>query len=101
VGRHGIAWDILGRQRIWTLYQAIRRKFSGLRQTLTRDSPIHLKAILYHESIRVSFLWKTLWGSAETPKGGSHRDEPPTRQDCSHPGSAIPGEAMAVGPDSL
>jgi hypothetical protein len=45
-----------------------RPKISRLRQTLTRDSPIHPKPILYHENIRVSFLWTMLWGVSQASR---------------------------------
>jgi hypothetical protein len=44
----------------------IRPKISRLRQSLTGGGPSHPKAFLYHEYIRVSFLWTTLWGNLGT-----------------------------------
>jgi hypothetical protein len=99
VGRHGIPWAGLGSQRRLALYWRIRRIISRLRQILTGCRPIHLKPILYHENIRVSFLWTTLWEvpipetkpRAKTPK--PPETKPPRQNPGAKPTGAKPTRA--------
>jgi hypothetical protein len=93
VGRHGIAWAELGSQRALPLYWRIKWIISRLRQTLTGSRPIHPKPILYHENIRVSFLWTTLWGFQNPLDRNGLTLEKRRRENCQtacKPGSVRP-----------
>src|SRR3954451_22285876 len=62
--RHGLTWDSMGKLGPSKTFPSLlrpSRKNCPFPQILTEGWPIQPKAILYHEDIRFSFLWTTLW----------------------------------------